>query len=285
MAIFSRRIVLLCMLSWFTVLSAFFQAKAEEKWAVYYGHSLPAEDFLPYDVVVFDGKKHPPLRPLLNQGKYLLGYLSAGEAEKYRADFEELKQKKLLLMENKDWPGHYIVDVRNPHWGEYLIQEKIPELLHKQFDGIMLDTLDSPLYLEEASPKQYEGMRKAVVELVQAIRMHFPNIKIMVNRGLPVLKEMAPSIDMLLAESILVKHDADNPDKVTYFDKRIYQGILDLINESKEIAPQLKVYSLDYVHNDDVNIVNEIYTMQRNNGLIPYVSTLDLQTLKAEPAK
>lgn len=251
-------------------------SEAKERWAVYYGDALAVENFFPFDLVVFDSEKHPPLRPLRNQKKTLLGYLSLGEAESYRPDFEEIKKRGLLLEENKQWPGHYLIDIRNPEWGKYVIEEKIPEILYKRFDGIMLDTLDTPLSVE----KKYPGMREAAIRLLRAIRMHYPDIKIMLNRGFETLPDSAPSIDMLLAESILA--DGSDPKKPKFFDEAIYQSITATIRAAQQVEKNLKIYTLDYWDMKDREGIKAIKAKQRDNGFIPYVSTPDLQAVMAD---
>ena len=53
-------------------------------WLVYYSDKAPSEAFKGYDLIVFDSQFHPPLRPLLDRGKTLLGYLNLGEASENR---------------------------------------------------------------------------------------------------------------------------------------------------------------------------------------------------------
>lgn len=253
-----------------------------EKWVVYYGEALPAERFMDYKVIAFDSQNHPPLRPLMNRGKTLLGYLSIGEAENYRRDFKKIQNMGALLEENPDWPGHYIVDVRNKQWVKYLIEVKIPEILHKNFDGLMLDTLDSALYLWEKDKEKYAGMDEAAIGLLATIRKHYPRIKIMVNRGFHILPEIAPYIDMSLAESIMVNFHT-NSNEPQYFDEAVTQEYVDIIKQAQGENPKLRVYSLDYWPPSNVEEVKNIYKKQRARGYVPYVTTIDLMQENKEP--
>lgn len=270
---------------WLIFAGAFSAHAAEakpENWVIYYGSEMPSDNFLPYDVIVFDSEDFPALRPLMNRGKTLLGYLSIGEAEDYRSDFADIKNKGLLLKENKNWPGHYMVDIRNPEWGKYLIEHKIPEILHRHFNGLMLDTADSVLDLEIQNPQKYAGMKTALLDLLAAIRMHYPEIKIMINRGFDAFPEAAQSVDMVMAESTLVD-DFTDPKKFRFFPEEQYQSYVTLMNEAKKQSPHLKIYSVDYWDMKDSKTIKEIYAKQRSNGFIPYVSTVDLQNIFAEP--
>lgn len=254
----------------------------QEKWVVYYGEDIPAEDLLSYDVIVFDSTSHPPLRPLQNRGKTLLGYLSLGEAEDYREDFQEIKAKGLLLHENKNWPGHFMVDIRNPAWGKYLIEEKIPEILFQRFNGIMFDTSDSVLDLEIRDPQKYAGMKTALLDLLKAVKMHYPEIKIMINRGFDAFPEAAPYVDMIMAESTLVD-DYTDPKKPRFFSDEDYQWSYEIIQNACKENPALKIYSVDYWNPKDTKTIQQIYAKQRASGYIPYVATIDLQSVVAEP--
>ena len=253
-----------------------------ERWSVYYGSDLPAEKFVDYDVVVFDGIEHPPLRLLRNRGQMTLGYISLGEAEDYRQDFDKLKKMGVLLEENPSWPGHYIVDIRKPEWAKYIIEEKIPEILFQRFDGVMFDTLDSPLYLLNDAKGRYKDMKEASVRLLKAIRMHYPDMIIMLNRGYDAFPEIAPYIDMSLAESTLVKH-LPNEKSFAFFDDDTLQYYQSKIMEGIEANNNLKVYSLDYWDLKDEKTVKDIYARQRALGYVPYVSSIDLQSVFPEP--
>lgn len=275
---------LLMLLCLFMAASVPVRAEEEkpERWVVYYGSDLPSDRFLPYHVIVFDTEKSPPLRPLMNRGKELLGYLSIGEAESFRHDFKQIKEMGALLEENPDWPNHYIVDIRNKQWVKYLIEVKIPEILHKKFDGLMLDTLDSPLYLWEKDKQKYAGMDEAAIDLIATIRKHYPKVKVMLNRGFHVLPEVAPFIDMSLAESIVVNYQGESKEP-TFFPSEVTESYVKIIDQAKQINPALKIYSLEYWPVSDVEKIKAIYAQQRERGYIPYVTSIDLMQEFAEP--
>lgn len=251
-------------------------------WAVYYGSAEQPQKFKNFDVVVFDAETHPALQPLLYRGKDLLGYISGGEAEDYRPNFQELKERGLLLVENPDWKGHFVIDIRKPEWAQYVIEEAIPRILRKGFNGIMIDTLDSPLALEAKDPKTYAGMKEAATHLVRAIRYHYPNLVIMVNRGFEILPQVGGDINYLLAESVRVKYDSKTK-AFSYFPDEVYQYHVNLFHEAQKANPHLKIVTLDYWDVKDKKGVKALYNVQRKNGFIPYVATMDLQSLCTEP--
>ncbi len=255
---------------------------APEKWVVYYNDKLPAEAFMGYDLVVFDGQHHPPLAPLKEKGKIVLGYLSLGEAENYRPYFKELKKKKLLLAANPHWKGHYYIDIRKAAWREYVVETLIPALLEKGFDGVMFDTIDSPLYTETVDPKRYDGMREAAIQLIEIVRARFPNIKIMLNRGFEILPDVAPDIDMFMAESIYTDWRTGKK-TASFVPETTHTYYMDTIRAAQAKAPLLKIYSIDYWPPKDTDGVKNIYAKQREYGFVPYVSVPNLQNIVAEP--
>ncbi len=254
-----------------------------ERWAVYYGHALPAASFHTYNVVVLDASYDTHVAELKSQGKTVLGYLSLGEAEDYRSFYKKLKEQKLLLEANPEWKGHFIIDIRKPEWGTMVAEELIPEILAKGFDGIMFDTIDSPLHLAIQKKDKYPGMNDAAVKLLCDIRKAHPNIKLMLNRGFDVLTQAAPCIDMVLAESTRTDLQLSGAKKPKLLSDEDYGWYVGKLKEAKAAAPALKVYSLDYWPIKDKEGVARIYAEQRANGFIPYVSTIDLQHVYPEP--
>lgn len=268
--------VLLTMVSQAANLNSF------DPWLVYYADSAGIEDFGSYRLLVLDSDVHPPLGELKAQGKVLLGYISLGEVESYRKYFSAVKQQGILLDENPYWKGSFFVDMRNRVWSERVITQLVPQILEKGFDGIFMDTLDNPLHLEDKNSQQYRGMKKAAANLVKAIRLHFPYIKIMMNRGYGLIDEVAPYIDMILGESVYADYDFKTK---TYqlVERSLYEHQVQLLRQAISRNPRIGIYTLDYWDPDDTQMLRQIYAIQRRNGFIPHVSTILLNRIIKEP--
>jgi uncharacterized protein (TIGR01370 family) len=254
------------------------------RWAVYYGAEAPPEVFDPYDLVVLESFAHPPLQPLRDRKKTLLGYISVGEINSGRPYYAEFAGQNLLISENSNWPGSYSIDVRDPRWTKKLIEELIPAILHDGFDGIFLDTLDNQPHLERQDPEKYAGMTPAAAKLVRMIRQNYPQIKIMVNRAYEILPEIGGHIDYVLGESVYSSYDFKEK-KPRQSSRNDYEHQIKLLSDLKKRFPKLQIMSLDYWDPADTKGVATIYSTQRANGFIPYVSTIELNRVVEEPSR
>lgn len=274
--------IVLCVFIVFAAIDVSCFAHEEKRWAVYYSDQASVHEFAPYSLVVLDGDYHPLLEGFLERGQEILGYLSLGEARCDQSFFKTLQNEEMLLHENSDWEGNYVIDIRDKRWSKRVIEELVPALLYQRFDGVFLDTLDSSIGLEQKDPEEHQGMKLAAIELVKAIRYHYPTIKIMMNRAFDILPDVAFDIDMALGEGTLTKYDFKKK-KYELVSDQNYREVVQLLKEGQEINPSLEVYTLDYWNLDDSEEIKNIYRKQRQNGFIPYVSTITLDQVVPEP--
>ena len=256
-------------------------ASIAPQFCVYYADQEPDLAFKPCQWIVFDSSYHPQIKPLISQDKIVLGYLSIGEIESIRGHFTSAKSQDLLLQENKIWKGSYFVDLRKPEWAEILIEKEIPRILNQGFNGIFLDTLDNPIELESSDPKKYSGMKDAAINLVKWIHTHYPKTKIMVNRAYPLLPEIAPYINYVLAESLYTTYNF-NTKKYSIRPQKDYFKDVAYLQKLNKKHPNLQIFTLDYWYPSDTKTIQNIYEMEQKNGFTPYVSTILLNKLYVE---
>jgi uncharacterized protein (TIGR01370 family) len=256
---------------------------ADERWVVVYSEKPAIAEFRDYGLVVLDSIHHPPIRPLLEQKKTVIGYISLGEVENYRDYYKAVEKEGILYEKNPNWPDSRYVDVRDVRWTRRVVEDLIPRLLHKGFQGIFIDTLDNPADLERRDPVKFKGMTEAAANLVRAIRRHYPRMYIMLNRSYEILPAVETMIDSVLGESVFTEIDFE---KKSYrlADAKTYQLQVKWLKEAKARRPRLKVYTLDYWPPTDKAGIARIYAEQRKNGFIPYVSVKDLDRVFKEPA-
>ncbi|MBM3617753.1 MAG: endo alpha-1,4 polygalactosaminidase, partial [Alphaproteobacteria bacterium] len=207
-------------------------------WAVYYTDKLPYSRFVGYDIVAFDSDSYPAFKDQRRKDQIILGYLSTTEAETYRDYYDTIKGMNLFVGKSDLWDGHMILDIRKPEWRKYFINTLVPQVLNKGFDGIMLDTIDTVLYMEEEHPKEFKGMKEAAIQFIIELRQAYPNTKLMLNRGFPILQEVAPYVDYLLAESIRVEYNFDN-NTAKYFPQDYYENVVAEIQAARAKNPKL----------------------------------------------
>ena len=258
------------------------QTAENSRWLVYYSDEAEFTEFQDYSLLVLDSEFHPPLLPLADRGKTLLGYISIGEVEHFRPHFEDVKADGILLQENKYWKGSYFVDLRDPRWTSRVIEELVPEVLRKGFHGLFLDTIDNPIYLEESEPERFKGMIAAAADLIRTIRYHYPRIKIMLNRGYALLPDIGGDIDYVLGESVYADYSFED-DVYGLVEHETYRYQVDMLAEAKARNPGLRIMTLDYWDPADTDGIREIYEEQRDNGFEPYVSTIELNKIIPEP--
>ena len=256
---------------------------APESWAVFYAEETSFETLRPFDLLIFDRLAHPPLEPLVDAGKTVFGYVSLGEMNRERAEFARLDGWGLLGEENPNWPGSHFIDVRDTRWVALVIEEIVPAILQRGFQGLFLDTLDNPVELERRDPVGNAGMTRAAARLVKALKLHWPDVPVIMNRGYGLLDAVGGDIDYVLGESVYADYDfaAKTYRKVP---DALYQEQVAILTRAMEKNSDLGVLTLDYWDPADTATIAEIYRIQRENGFSPYVATVELDRIVPAPA-
>ncbi|MCX6989684.1 MAG: endo alpha-1,4 polygalactosaminidase [Chlamydiae bacterium] len=260
-----------------------FAADAKFPWVIYYGDTAAPQLFTPYNPIIFDSERHPPLPLLLQQGKQLLGYLDLAEITVSQDLYLSLKQQGLLLEQNPDWKDSWAIDIRNPYWKKLVLNTLVPSIFAQGFTGVFLDQVDVALHLEEKNPTKYKGMAAAAADLIKEIRRKFPGKRIMLNRGYEILPLVGNQIDYLLAETLYTSYNFQDK---TYFirPEKEFTWQMGKINEARAQFPHLVVFSLDYWNPDDSKMIKTIYEKELSFCLRPYVSSPVFDKIFAEPA-
>ena len=145
----------------------------------------------------------------------------------------------------------------------------------------MLDTLDTPPYLEQLDPARYQGMREAAVGLVNIIRARWPEMTLIINRGYALLPELINAIDAVIAESLLTSTDPRTGGFV-WLDPRQVEAQLEFLGFAARRHPPMPILSLDYWDPNDPRTIGEIYRRERALGHHPYVATRLLDQIVPE---
>jgi len=258
--------------------------KRRLRWIAFYGQSADEQVLSTYDFVVLDHLFNGSIDAVAKGGARVCSYLSLGEI-RVSDTFHDRVDPAALLEENPAWPGTRRIDVRQRSWKELILGEVIPFIAGKGFTGLLLDTLDTPPFLEQRDPNANRGMTEAAVDLVRAIHQKYPDMLLIANRGYALLPSVIDSIDIVAAESLLT----------TTVEERQGEEYKYKWNEPTEVALQLSllaramskrrlpILSLDYWDPDDISSIRKIYLRQRELGHSPYVATRMLDKIIPEP--
>jgi uncharacterized protein (TIGR01370 family) len=247
---------------------------------IYYGDRY---DTIPEDTSLVIIEDHETAGSLVRRRveSTTLGYVSIAEVHSGRPFYSRLRSKGVLGEPNPAWPDASFVDMRSDVWRSLLLNEVIPSILKNGYQGIFLDTLDSAEALELQDPVKSKGMIAAAADLVRAIRLAFPSIIIMVNRGYAILPHIPGEFDYLLGESV---RSTFNPKTGAYF-RRTEQEIewqRARMLEARDRDPSLQLFSLDYWDPTDRAGLAALYAEARADGFVPYVATPDLTQIIPE---
>lgn len=241
-------------------------------WVCVYNENASTEAIKNFDLAVLDADAHPDLSALKNSRTILIGYVSLGEVGDYRWFWPQMAGKPWVLDKNPNW-NSYFVDVRAPEWHDLLLDKIIPKILEDGFDGLFLDTVDNAEYLEKYHPvKKYPGSQAAMIQLIRKMRLRFPDIHIIANRGFAILEQIAGDIDGVVAESVFTTVDFENEGKMRILRTEEYtvnlRRLMAVKNRSK-----IKVFTLDYLEKHKEREISRLISKSREFGFIPYVST------------
>lgn len=258
------------------------QTASKERWAVYYAKELPARHFADYDLVVFDRIYYPEDFKSLQPQTTVLAYVSIGEVHGDTEEHALLDAQKALIGPRTKW-NSYPVDITSLTWAQ-MISAQVEDALRKGFDGVMFDTLDTTLHLADMeSQEKGEKAQAAAIGLIASIKKAHPGIKIMLNRGFEILPRVAPALDYALGESMLAETDISSGQSKV-FPASTYKSTASRLALARTVNPQIKLYTLDYWNQDDVDGLQKLYAIHRARGFTPYVTTPDLRRHTPEPS-
>jgi uncharacterized protein (TIGR01370 family) len=253
-----------------------------ESYTVYYGEEK-IEEMSKFDLAILEtaSQTKEAIAELTKAGTKSIAYISVGEADP-DTWYYEFVDEKWKLGDNVNWNSKFI-DVRHQGWHDLVLKKMIPHIVDYGVQGLFLDTVDSV----DVEPKMKDDM----IRLIREIRETFPQLIIVMNRGLTIMDEAVPYVDGVMFESFSGNVDWDtvdwnvNPPKAVYpkWEKGDLLWTTDIAIRLGEWQRKtgLTVLSLDYAHPGETEHINYAYERATAFGsglwdFVPYVSTLDL---------
>lgn len=239
-------------------------------WVCCYNPQISPHIIRRFDLAFLDSEYERSL-DMIRESSVIIGYLSLGEVNKNRQYFPEIKT--FVTFENPNWPGSFLMDVREGIWHELVISELIPEILKKGFQGLVLDTVDNAAYLEGLDPK-YKGMREAMISLIKKINKAFPQVYIFTINGLSLFPEAGEVVDGIVAEDVSTSYDFEEK---RYFKVPRNQH-LEICKRLQSVKKTYKILilSLDYALPSQKELIQYARKEAKKYGFLPYISTIEL---------
>jgi len=250
---------------------------ASADFAVYYGGIGPSEysrmdDF---DVIILSPTVDDNYVSRLSSGHRVLGYISLATIGGWEPWAKDVP-KALIIGRNDNW-NEKVVDFSSPEWKRIILDEAIPYILSRGFNGIFLDNLD---YVE-----LYPDKKEAMVDLVRAIRRRYPGVTIAVNRGFSIIEEVAPYVDYVLFEDF-VTHYNFSSGRYEVFDEDDLRWEFNQIERLESLG--VPVLALSYANLSDESQAREFsklvckYAEEYNVSGV-YLTDLSLQRMGLNP--
>lgn len=243
-----------------------------QKWLIMYGSDLTAAQLKGVKLAIVEPESAWPSR-FPGVATPLYAYVSVGAVDYHRAYWPTLKDSSAVVEPDPDWPESYRLDIRAPLWQHLLLERIIPKIASQKFAGVFLDTIDTPLYLEERDPSRFAGSRAALIHVISQIRQKFPGLGVIPNNGLPILAEIGSLVDGVVVEDLYTRYD---------FATKSYGATPETDTHEKEAAldafkKQFKkpVYIVLYGEPNSP-IVKQAIARCRKKGYHWYVTTVDL---------
>ncbi|WP_167554534.1 bifunctional glycoside hydrolase 114/ polysaccharide deacetylase family protein [Legionella israelensis] len=267
----SRKIIF----SLFIMLAAFncYALNMSTRAAFYYGNQVPFDELHAFEVVVVQPNDNISPQRYNTDSSELYAYVSVGEVSK-QADYSSAT-KRWRKGENPLWDSD-IMDLANPQWRHYLIENIINPAWEKGYRGFFLDTLDSyqRLNLTKTQARQQQA---GIVDLVKTIKAKHPKARVILNRGFEVLDQIHAQVDAVAAESMFNEWDAG---------KKIYRPVRQkdrdwLTKTLNRIKKDylLPIIVIDYVPPQQRQKTRHTAEKIKEAGFIPWVADAHLETL------
>ena len=241
--------------------------------ALFYAPNLPVELLSQYQRVIVeaDNVKPEELTALHQGGASVLAYLSIGEIAPSRKWYKSVKPA-WILGKNRVWDSE-IMDLTNPEWRHFIIEELVAPLAKQGYDGLFLDTLDS-FQLIATTDEARNQQAEALTQTLNEIRTQYPQLKLVANRGFEVMPHIAPLLDAVLAESLYAAwdnaHQRFHPSKAADTEW-LLQKLQALQKEFK-----LEIIVLDYLPPEERDAAEKLAKRIEKHGFVPWISVASL---------
>ena len=140
-----------------------------------------------------------------------------------------------------------------------------------------MDTLDRAAYLEKKDPVKYAGTKKAMADLIKAIRMQYPDLYLISNNGYQILSEIAPYVSAIGVESVFSRHNQSK----TAFERTLPARTKEKISILKRATffHRRQIFNIEYADPGDRGVVRNCILESKKYDFKPYVAGLSFDQI------
>lgn len=145
--------------------------------------------------------------------RVVIGYLSIGEAEKWRGYWKNCcatGSPSWLTSKTQGWAGNYAVKYWDPAW-KAIVMQRLNAMIAAGFDGVYLDRADTWEAMRGQNPNARGAMIQLIKEIAASARAKKSDFAIMVQNAEELLSDRGyvAAIDAIAKEDLFhgIKHD------------------------------------------------------------------------------
>jgi uncharacterized protein (TIGR01370 family) len=243
------------------------QARGAPSIAVHYGDHPPLSALRSFDRVVLepDHVSDQEVADLREAGATVFAYLSVGEAHQSRPYFARLPAR-WSLGRHTVWGG-LVMDPASDGWRDLLTEEALT-LRRRGFSGLFLDTVDSYEDVITGGPERARRV-SALLGWLRSLKTHWPDGKVILNRGFALFPAAATLVDGLLVESLFASYDAEH-DRYREVPESDRRWLLDRLEPLR--ASGLPITVVDYLPPGERERARELARRIAGLGFVPWVA-------------
>ncbi|NOT18333.1 MAG: hypothetical protein HOP20_09755 [Sulfuriferula sp.] len=261
------RLITLVLLMLWTLPAAAFNA------AFFYGTPFIPELRI-YDAIIVEPDQPDFVSvPASLQGK-LYAYTSLGEVGADKP-YAKSTPNNAKMTRNTAWSSD-VMDQTSPVWQQFYIDKIVAPLWQRGYRGIFIDTLDS-YQLAATTPAARTAQEAGMIATIRQLKVRFPGIRIILNRGFEILPQVHNDITAVVAESLFQGWDNANHryTSVSDSDRSWLSAQLNKIKTEYK----LPVIVIDYAAPNQRTAARNAAQKIRSAGFIPWVSNPELDML------
>ncbi len=247
-------------------------ASSHFKWLVFYGSDLSVRQIRDVEWVILEPDHHDVSNLKKETPAKFIAYLSLGEVNESRTYWPEVKSAAIEA--NPEWPGAHRMDLRSTKWQSVILDQIIPSLIQKGYDGLFFDTMDTAIYLEQT--KGMDGSVNALTGLIHKIHKKYPKLLLIPNNGLELLESLGDAVAAVAVEDLYLGYDFEKKKiRKTLSEADLYkEGFL-----TKFKSRGKKVLVILYGNSPKGKLEKEAIKKVRKKGFDWYLGDIQLNTL------